>query len=159
MVFKKIKSMFSQEDEKYEILYYKYSQVKVENQRLKEKHLEEMSSYKAKLQKKMALHLIDLFGAVEVTKNDSFKVRATDKDVQRLLVSLNKVERDMKKVMKDFSIEEYSAVERFYDPELHDVASYTDAKGMKKGIVMKTVSRGFKFKNKIIKKPKVVVTK
>jgi molecular chaperone GrpE len=159
MVFKKIKSLLSDSDEKYEVLYYKYSQIKLENQRLKERHVEELAQYKNEMQKKMALHLIDLFGAVEVVKADSFKVKAIDKDVQRLLVSLNTVERDMKRVMADFSIEEFDAKERFYDPEIHDVASYQDAKGMKKGIIVKTLKRGFKFKNKIIKKPKVVVTK
>jgi molecular chaperone GrpE len=159
MVFNKFKNMLSSNDEKYEILYYKYSQVKLENQRLKEKHIKDMATYKAQTQKKMANHLIDLFQALENAKNDSYKVKATDKEIQRLLVSLNKVESDMKKVMKDFSIEEYEAKERFYDPELHDVASYQDANGMKKGIIIKTLKKGFKFKNETIVKPKVIVAK
>lgn len=159
MVFKKIKDLFSDTDEKYEVLYYRYSQIKLENQRLKEKHLRDMDDYRAKLQKKMAYHLIDLFQDVEVAKSDSFKVKATDKDIQRLLLSLNKVESDMRKVMIDFSIEDYDAKERFYDPELHDIASYQEARGMQKGIIIKTVKKGFKYKNKIIEKPKVVVAK
>jgi molecular chaperone GrpE (heat shock protein) len=158
MVFKKIKNIMSSNDEKYEILYYKYSQVKLENQRLKEKHINDMNKYKYSLQKKMAMDLIDLFEDIENTKNSSFKVKAIDKDIQRLLLEINKVEKKTKSFMVDLFIEEYEAKERFYDPELHDVASYQESKGMKKGIILKTLKKGFKFKNKIIKKPKVVVT-
>ncbi len=39
-------------------------------------------------------------------------------------------------------MEEVTPSERFYDPELHEVASYEDAKGMAKGIIMKTVKKG-----------------
>jgi molecular chaperone GrpE (heat shock protein) len=65
----------------------------------------------------------------------------------------------MKKTMNSFLLEEVEANERFYDPEIHDVASYQDAKGMAKGLVLKTVQKGFRYKGKIIVKPKVVVTK
>lgn len=61
--------------------------------------------------------------------------------------------------MKKFSIEEFMADERFFDPEIHDIASYEDAKGMKKGLVLKTVKKGFKYRNEIIKKPKLIVTR
>lgn len=158
MVFKKIKNIMSSNDEKYEILYYKYSQVKLENQRLKEKHINDMNKYKYSLQKKMAMDLIDLFEDIENTKNSSFKVKAIDKDIQRLLLEINKVEKKTRSFMVDLSIEEFEAKERFYDPELHDVASYQESKGMKKGIILKTLKKGFKFKNQTIKKPKVVVT-
>ena len=159
MVIKRIREAFSQTDEKYEVLYYKYSQIRMENKRLRDKHEKEMSEYREKLQEKMANHLISLYQGVEEAKTDSFRVKATDKEIQRLLISLNKVEKDMKKVMKDFSIEEYMAEERFYDPELHTIASYEDAKGMKKGIILKTAKKGFKFKSRVFQKPKVVVTK
>lgn len=159
MVFKKFKEALSQNDEKYEVLYHKYSQIRMENKQLQTKHEKEMKEYREKLQEKMASHLIGLFQGVEDTKAESFKVQATDKETQRLLISLNKVEKDMKSVMKDFLIEEYSAEDRFYDPELHTIASYEDAKGMKKGIILKTVKKGFKFKGRVFQKPKVVVTK
>jgi molecular chaperone GrpE (heat shock protein) len=49
--------------------------------------------------------------------------------------------------------------ERFYDPEIHEIASYQDANGMAKGLLLKTVKKGFKYKDEVIKKPRVVVTK
>jgi len=159
MVLKRIKEALSHNDEKYEILYYKYSQLKMENKKIKDKQQKEMQAYKEKIVQKMATNLIDLYKGVEETKLSSFKVPAKDKDIQRLLINLNKVEKDMKNSMKSFAIEEYMAQERFYDPELHEIASYEDSKGMKKGIILKTARKGFKFKNKIFQKPKVVVTK
>ncbi len=159
MVLNKIREALSRNDEKYEVLYHKYSHIKLENKRLREQHEADIQKYKEQIQFKMANHLIDLYVDIENTKNDSFKVKATDKDTQRLLISLNKVDKDMKDIMTQFAIETYSADERFYDPEMHDIASYQDANGMKKGIIMKTLKKGFKYKNLVIKKPKVVVTK
>ncbi len=159
MVFNKIKDFFNPDDEKYEILYHKYSQIKLENKNLKEAHRVEMSEYKENIHKKLAFDLIDLFQTVEIAKSDSFKIKANDKELQRLLMDINKVEKDLKKTMLDFSIEEIIPSERMYDPELHDVASYEDSKGMAKGIIIKTVKKGFKFKNKLIIKPKVIVTR
>lgn len=159
MVLKKVKEMFSGNDEKYEVLYYKYSQIKVENQKLKEQHRKEMLEYKDKINRKVAENLIELYEDVEVAKANSFKVKALDKDLQRLLMDVNKVEKDLKELMIDFSLEEITAKERFYDPEIHEVATYEDAKGMAKGLILKTVKKGFKYKNEIIKKPKVTVTK
>ena len=111
------------------------------------------------MQEKMAIHLNNMFISVEEAKNDSFKVKSVDKDVQRLMMSINKAEKDIKDVMKLFSIEEYSAEDRFFDPEIHEIASYEDGKGMKKGIILKTAKKGFKYKGRVFKKPKVVVTR
>ena len=159
MVFEKIRDMFTSNDERYEVLYYKYSKVKLDNSNLKKRHQRELDNYKNRIHSKMANHLIDLFQAVETAKTSSFKVKATDVELQKLLMDINKVEKDMKKIMIDFSIEEVVPAERMFDPELHEIASYQDAKGMAKGLIMKTSKKGFKYKNEIIKKPRVVVTK
>lgn len=159
MVFNKIKDMINGNDEKYEVLYYKYSQIKLQNQKLKEKHEQEMRDYKANLQYEMAKHTIRMFDAMQVAKASSFKVKAQDKDLQRLLMDVNKAEKEIKKTMEDFSIEEVEAKDRFFDPEIHDIASYEDAKGMAKGLIIKTAKKGYRYKGKIIVKPKVVVTK
>jgi len=159
MVFNKIKNLFSQTDEKYEVLYYRYSKLKLENKTLKEKHQNELNTQKQNQDQKFAKHLISLYIEIENTKNASFNVDATNIQIQKLLLSLNKVEKDAKKIMKDFSIEEIIPQERMYDPDLHEIASYTDSKGMKKGMILKTAKKGFKFKGKTVKKPKVIVTK
>ena len=159
MVFKKLKEALTKNDEKYEILYYKYSKLKLENQKLKADHSKDMASHKNSVHEKVARHLITLFEDIESAKNASFKVKATDKEIQRLLMDVNKIEKDIKSVMTEYSLEEISPAERFYDPELHEIASYEDSKGMAKGIIIKTVKKGFKYKNQLIKKPRVVVTK
>ena len=159
MVIDKIKNMFSRTDEKYEILYYKYSKLRLDNNKLKKKHTEAMAEHKAKIHYNMAKHLINLYQNVENVRNDSFKIKANDKETQMMLIDINKLDKNIRKVMGDFTIENYGAKERMYDPEIHDVASYQDAQGMAKGIIINTVKRGFKYKNKVIIKPKVLVTK
>lgn len=159
MVFNKIKNKLSGNDEKYEVLYYKYSQIKLQNKKLKIQHEEDLKNYKAKTHFKLAKHIINLYSSVETAKASSFKIKVSNPDFQKLLIDINKVEKEAKTAMLDFSIEEINAKERFYDPELHEIASYQDAKGMAKGLIIKTVKKGFKYKGKIIYRPRVVVTK
>lgn len=159
MVLKKIRDAFSGNDEKYEVLYYKYSKIKLENQELKKKHMEDMKDYKLDVQRKAVEHIIRIYEDIETAKMSSYKVTAVDKDLQRLLMDVNKVEKTVKELMKDFSLEEVMPSERFFDPEIHEVASYESAKGMQKGLIIKTVKKGFRYRGEIIKKPQVVVTK
>jgi len=160
MVIDKIKNMFSDStDDRYEVLYYKYSKIKLDNQNLKKKHEKEMQDYKNKLHQELAQELIKTYEDVEDAKSSSFKVKATDADLQRLLMDVTKVERNLKKILTKYSIEDVSSSERMFDPDLHEIASYSEAKGMTKGMIIKTVKKGFKHKGNTIKKPKVVVSR
>lgn len=159
MVFEKFKDAFVSKNEKYEVLHHKYSKVKLDNKNLKDNHEKKLADYKYALKKDVALNLITLYEKIEQTKIDSYKVSAVNKDVQRLMMDINQAEKAMKNVMVDLSMEEISAEDKFYDPELHEIASYQESKGMAKGLILKTVRKGFKYKNEVIKKPRVVVTK
>ena len=159
MDFSKLKDMFSGNDEKYEVLYHNYSKLKLENKKLKQQHEQDMVEHKRDVFKKVAKHLINLYEDIESAKNTSRNITAKDKDLQQLMLDINKSERTLKETMKEFYIEEILPKERFYDPELHDVATYKDAGDMQKGLLLKTVRKGFKYRGELIKKPKVVVTK
>lgn len=159
MVLNKIREVFAGNNDKYEALYYKYSQVKLENSKLKDNHRKEKLEHKENIQRNMAQFLIKLYQNVETVKRDSFKIHKVDKDLQNLLIGINQIEKIVKEEMKNFSVEEMSTNERFYDPEIHEIASYEPNNGMAKGLVLKTVKKGFKYKNEIIEKPRVTVTK
>lgn len=159
MVLSRIKEAFSGNDEKYEVLYHNYSKLRLENKKLKQQHDEELVSHKRGVHKGVAKHLISLYEDIEAMKNSSFKVSAKDKDTQRLMIDISRSEKTLREIMKEFSLEEVVSKERFYDPELHEVASYQDAKDMQKGLIIKTVKKGFKYRGELIKKPRVVVTK
>lgn len=160
MVFDKIRESFgSGTDEKYEILYYKYSKLKLENQALRETKESEMKKFKENIHEVMVYKLIEIYEDVESAKLDSFKVKAVDKEMQKLLIGINKIETEMQAVLKEFHIEEVIATEREFNPDRYEIASYEDARGMQKGIIIKTAKKGFKYKGQLIKKPKVVVTR
>jgi len=159
MVFDKLREAFSGNDEKYEILYYNFSKLKAENIRLKNNHKSEFDKYKKDVERDVANYLITIYEEIGTAKASSFKIQAMDKDIQKLLVDLNRVEAKVKKIMGHFSVTEVNAEERFYDSQIHDIASYNDSGGMKSGLVLKTVKKGFKYGDIIIKKPKVIVTK
>lgn len=160
MVFDKIKeSLGGGTDDKYEVLYYKYSKLKLENQALRETKEADMKKFKENIHEYMVYKLIEIYEDVENAKIDSFKVKAVDKDMQKLLIGINKIETEMQEVLKEFHIEEINATEREFNPDMHEIATYEDARGMQKGIIIKTVKKGFKYKGQLIKKPRVVVTK
>lgn len=160
MVLKKLKEVFrGGVDDKYEVLYHKYSQVKSQNNALQKKHTQDMHTHRIGVQEHVAEHLIKVYEAIENSKASSFKVHATSKELQQLMIDINQSEKAIKTVMKEFSLEEVEPKERYYDPEIHEVATYDDAKGMAKGLIIKTVKKGFRFRGDIIKKPRVVVTK
>lgn len=159
MVFDKIRESFGGTDDKYEVLYYKYSKLKLENQALRETKESDMKKFKENIHEVMVYKLIEIYEDVENAKLDSFKVKAVDKEMQKLLIGINKIETDMQQVLKEFHIEEVTASDRMYDPDMHEIASYDDARGMQKGIIIKTAKKGFKYKGQLIKKPRVVVTR
>ena len=158
MVLKKIKGLISGSDDKYEALYYKYSQLKLENKNLKQGHQVDMSDYKRNVNKAVANEIIKIYEHIEDARKNSFKVNAVDPNIQRLLMDVNSIERSVNDVMKKIGLEAVKAEESMYDPELHEVASYSEAKGMKKGMIIKTVKKGFKYRNETMKKPRVIVT-
>lgn len=159
MVFSKIKNALSSNSEKYEVLYHKYSRVRLDNKKLREEHKSNMGDFEHNTKLVIAKDMINLYEKIEEMKLNSYKVKAIDQDVQRMMVGVNQTEKAMRKVMSDLEMEEIVAGEKFYDPSVHEIASYTSANGMTVNMILKTVRKGFKFRGKLLKKPRVVVTK
>jgi len=159
MVFKKIKTIISGSDEKYEILLHKYSQLKLENKKIKLKFEEDLKKQFSNLNYDFAKYIINLYSLVENVKNASFKVKSHDTDFQKMLIEMNTVEKEVKQLMKIFLIEEFDAKDRFYDPDIYNIASYKSVEGMPNGLILKTAKKGFKYRGDIVVKPKVVVNK
>ena len=158
MVIGKIAQSFQKNDEKYEFLLHKYSSLRLENKKLHEKNQAQKREIEFKKGNDFANELMNLYEKYERAKEQSFKVQATNLELQRFLLEFNTIGKELDKSMKKHSIELYEAKERFFDIDLHEIGAYQEAKGMKKGIILKTTRKGCKFKNKIIKKPRVVVT-
>jgi molecular chaperone GrpE (heat shock protein) len=158
MVFSKI---FGKKpaDDRYEVLHHKHSQLLAENKSMERKHKDRLMAQKEELRSDFASSLIKIYEVVETAKSDSFKVQSSTPEIQKLLMDVNKAQKAIKDTMTKYSIEEITASERMYDPDIHEVASYQESKGMEKGIILNTVKKGFKYKNEIVKKPKVLVTK
>ena len=159
MIFRKIRQAFSDNDDKYEALYYRYSQIKLENAKLKKKYKDELDKQREEIDFESAKNLIKIAESIEITKNDSFKVDSLDKNIQRLLMDINTTQKIVNEIMRRLNLESTSADEEMYDSEMHEIASYSDAKGMKKERIIKTIKKGYKLDGKIIKKPRVCITK
>lgn len=159
MVFKAFKQRVSGTDDKYEVLYHKYSSVKAQNIRLQKQNVEDIKRVKEESELNIVKDLIELYKDFEMTRSSSFKVKALDKDSQKMMVDFNKTLKTLENLFKKYKVEQISAEERYYDSQVHDIASYQPANGMKAGIIIKTVKKGFKYKGKILQKPLVIITK
>ncbi|MCH8519167.1 MAG: nucleotide exchange factor GrpE [Nanoarchaeota archaeon] len=158
MVFSKISQALNRNDEKYEILLHKYSSLKLQNKNLVQKQESQREEHEFKMAQKFAKEILTIFEHYEKAKEQSFKVNATSSELQRFLLDFNTIGKQLDTAMKQNGIEVYDAKERFYDSDLHELGSYQESKGMQKGIILKTTRKGYKFKNRTIKKPRVVVT-
>lgn len=159
MVFSKIKKAFSANDEKYEALYYRYSQIKNENAKLKKKHKEDLEKFKETLNKKIALELVTIYGHANQTKQDSFKIRSTDREVQQLMMDINKTNKSLNDLMQKMEVESFSVKDLPFNPDMHEAVNYEINTGMNKGMIIKTIKKGFKYKGQVLKKARVTVSK
>ena len=158
MVLSKISQALNRNDEKYEVLLHRYSALKLQNKNLVQKQEKYREEYEFNNAHKFATEILNIYEQYEKAKEQSFKVNATNPELQRFLLDFNSIGKQLEKAMTQNSIEIYDAKERFYDPDLHELGSYQESKGMQKGIILKTSRKGYKFKNRTIKKPRVVVT-
>ncbi|MFP4401675.1 MAG: nucleotide exchange factor GrpE [Candidatus Nanoarchaeia archaeon] len=158
MVFSRFTQALNSNDEKYEILMHKYSALKSQHKQLQKNVEREKEEHEFKTGKKFATELMNVYETYERAKEQSFKVNATSNELQRFMIEFNAVGKQIDKAMKQNGIEVYDAQERFYDTELHELGSYQSANGMQKGIILKTTRKGCKFRNQLVKKPRVVVT-
>lgn len=159
MVLEYFRNRGSRTDDKYEVLYHKYSSVKAQNIKLKKENIEDIQRVKDESELAIVKDLIELYKDFETTKASSFKIKALDKDTQKMMVDFNKTLKTLENIFKKYKVEQINAEERYYDSHIHDIASYQPANGMKQGIIIKTVKKGFKHKGKILQKPLVIVTK
>ena len=159
MVMDKIKNMLNPTNEKYEVLYHKYSKLRLDNKNLREEHHGKMCNLEQEVTLSTARNMIALFEKIEETKRDTYKIKSVDPDTQKVMMGITQTEKCMLKVMHDLELEPIQAINKFYDESEAEIASYTAANGMAQNLILKTVRKGFVFRGKMIKKPRVVVTR
>jgi molecular chaperone GrpE (heat shock protein) len=159
MVFDKIIKALNPTSEKYEVLYHKYSKLRLDNKNLRDQHHGKMSDLEHEVKLSTARNLIALFEKIEETKRDTHSINVVDPNIQKVMMGITQTEKCMLKVMHDLELEPIQAVNKFYEGSEAEIASYTPANGMAQNLILKTVRKGFKFRGKMIKKPRVVVTR
>lgn len=155
----KFRSLFSNDEAKYEVLHHKFSKLKLDNHNLKKSCDNKIQKFEDKVLDDVSASIIELYRQVEVAKSSAYRVDSTSKEIQNLIVDVNKVGKLLKKLMKNYDIKEVVAEERYYEAEKHNIASYDSSEGMKKGLIVKTVKKGFKVRGRLVEKPSVVITK
>lgn len=78
--------------------------------------------------------------------------------VTQWIEGLSVVQKNFKKALQELGVEEISTVGAF-NPELQEAVAQIDSVGHKSGQIVDVVSKGYKFKDKVIKYAQVVVAK
>jgi len=160
MVFSKLKNMINGTDEKYEVLYHKYSQSKSNNKKLIEEHEDKIQNIKDKVKEGVINQLIGIYEKVEEAQSFAKKVDCGNRDTQKLLISINAIENEMKSLFKKYNVKEYDVEEKEYCEDLHEIAAYkTVDEDIDNNLIVKTIKKGIKSGEKILRKPKVAITK
>ena len=160
MVLNKIKNMINGSDERYETLYHKYSQSKLNNKKLKEESESNIIDLKKKVKNGVIKQLIGLYEKLEESKSYSLKVNPTDRNIQKLMMSITAMDNEMHTLFKKYGVEEYNATEKEFNEDLHDIIAYKNVEeDVDENLIVKTIKKGLKSDGKILRKPKVAVTK
>ena len=160
-IINSIEKFFFKRDKDYEELYYKYSKLKVENKKLNEKVNREESEIKFHIYEIAAKNFVSFWEIFEKLCKSSYGVDSSkDKKLQKFLLELNVCEKKCVEILKNFAINIYTPKEKEFDKDLHEIdrtVSYSNR--TKKNVIINCVKKGIKMQGKIIRKPKVLVTK
>ena len=69
------------------------------------------------------------------------------------------IQRKFLNILEKIGLESIEALGQEFDPELHDAMLHIESDEAESNSVLEEVSKGYKFKNKIIRHTKVVVSK
>ena len=88
--------------------------------------------------------------------NSNNKIKRADKSFHNgIEIIINK----FKSILEKFGITEIEAIGQKFDPELHDALMQMDGKDKPSNIVLEEAGKGYKFKDKVIRPTKVIVSK
>ena len=99
---------------------------------------------------KIIVALLPIFDDLDRTISENYK------DSQSIQKGISIIISNIKKILHDNQIREFSSIGDIFDPELHE--ALMSEPGKEKNIILKEFEKGYRYKNKIIRHAKVVVS-
>ena len=94
--------------------------------------------------------LLSIFDDLERTISEDYK------DAQSIQDGISIIITNIKKILNDNQIYEFSSIGKKFDPDLHE--ALMSERGEENNIIIKEFEKGYKYKDKIIRHSKVVVS-
>jgi len=149
---------------KFSVLNKKYKELIIEKDDLKDKQVRFLAEFdnfrkrtileKEKLinydGEKIIVALLPIFDDLDRTISENYK------DSQSIQKGISIIISNIKKILHDNQIHEFSSIGDTFDPELHE--ALMSEPGKEKNIILKEFEKGYRYKNKIIRHAKVVVS-
>jgi len=166
---KKIKKRTAKKDSsKVQKLQKELEETKTELDNIKEKHLRllaEFENYKKRRQREILElreyanisfmeELLPVLDDLDRSLNSKNNLSA-----ESFFQGVEMIQRKFLNILEKIGLESIEALGQEFDPELHDAMLHIESDEAESNSVLEEVSKGYKFKNKIIRHTKVVVSK
>ncbi len=119
--------------------------------RIERERASQVDTIKAELIKELLPVIDDLERSVEIGKEK--------KDFDSLLEGISLVYKNFMKTLQAQGLKPLESVGKKFDPEKHDALMQVEVKGQKPDMVVDEHIKGYKFKDRIIRHAKVIVSK
>ena len=96
------------------------------------------------------ISLLPIFDDLERTISEDHKDSRSIKEGMSIIIS------NIRKILDDNNINQFSSIGEKFDPELHE--ALLSEPGKENNIILKEFEKGYKYKDKIIRHSKVVVS-
>ncbi|MEO0099052.1 MAG: nucleotide exchange factor GrpE [candidate division WOR-3 bacterium] len=138
--------------------------------KLKEAYLELLSEYEAYCQRKeKALRELECLSSLPLLKNlipvlDNFdrllkEINSPESDEKGLRDGFRLIYQELKKVLSDYGVEEYSLLGKDFDPKLGEAVDFVIRDDCPPLMVVDELAKGYSFKGMVLRPAKVVVSK
>ena len=154
---KSIKSKFNTLNKKYKKLLNEHDAIKDKQIRL----LAEFDNFRKRTSieknklinydgEKLIILLLPIFDDLERTVSEKYN---NSKSIQKGIAIILE---NVKKILEDNEIEQFSSINKKFDPDLHE--ALMSEPGKEDNIILKEFEKGYRYKDKIIRHSKVVVS-
>ena len=131
----------------------------MENQRRRfEKEKEDAFEYGGFSFARESLNLIDNFDRAKQSLENDEKIKESDV-LKKTLEHLDIVKKDLISIFKKNNIEEIKAIDKKFDPNLHQTMMEVEDNNKEPGTIVQEIQKGFKMKDRLLRPSLVAVSK
>ena len=89
----------------------------------------------------------------------ALNVDATSNDIESYQKGMTMIYNSLKNILEKFEVKEIEAIDKEFDPSVHQAVMQEEKEGTKENIVIEVLQKGYTYKDKVIRPAMVKVSK